>query len=259
MGTWEQPRPRPRRGRQGSIGPCCSCPWPWVGQNPSGPQCPCPRHGGVGLDSLEGPPAGPMCWVEHLRRRFIGKSVGAEAEGRGSCLQNAAPGSPGRWQGQYRQGLFFIRGAPRQPSEVSVGPPRRLFFSPDGISVQLKIFTCPRHCRARDGFAPCGDEDGCASRPQAGSGKGGPPWNSPRRLGGTGEATVLLLPQQQPSVQTGAGAAGRKREDQLEAVMRLRWRVGVVCRPHLVSFKAAQGSPWLSGDRIGALISHYPI
>lgn len=135
---------------------------------------------------------------------------------------------PGKVAGETQTGLFFIREAPKQPSEVSVGPPRRLFFSPDGISVQLKIFTCPRHCRARDGFAPCGDEDGCASGPQAGSGKRAPPphRNSPRRLGGTGEATVLLLPQQQPSVQTGAGAAGRKREDQLEAAMRLRWRVG---------------------------------
>ena len=42
-----------------------------------------------------------------------------------------------------------------QPSEMSVEPARRLFFSPYVISGRLKIFTWPKHCQAQGLIVPC--------------------------------------------------------------------------------------------------------
>lgn len=47
---------------------------------------------------------------------------------------------PGNVAGETWTGLFTIWEAPEQPSEMSVGPARRVFSSPYVISGHLKIF-----------------------------------------------------------------------------------------------------------------------
>lgn len=148
-------------------------------------------------------PAEPVVGWNTRGLTFIAQSVGVEVEGRGCCPQTLLQEA---WKGGGEQtGLFLPWEAPARPPQVSVGPSRQFFYSPYGPENFHLTPYCPAREEMETGLPP--------GRKLGVGGKRGALWNSLVRLEGAGEATVLLLPQQRPLVQTEAGARGRKEGD----------------------------------------------
>lgn len=120
----------------------------------------------------------------------------------GDAVPRRCSRKPGKGVGN-RQACSFPGRLWHGLHKVSVGPPRQFFFSPYGP----ENFHLTPHCQAREEM-----ETGLPPGRRLGvSGKQGALWNSLVRLEGAGEATVLLLPQQRPLVQTEAGAREKRR------------------------------------------------
>lgn len=152
----------------------------------------------------------PECWMEHLLSHVFWQECGRGSGREGMLSSQCCSRKPRNVAGETDRVVLYLRG-PRAAFRGVCGAAQGIVF----LTIWDFWTTSNFHLTqtlpgSGDDFAPCGDEAEFASRQQTGNGERGPLWNSLMRLEGTGETKVLLLPQQQPQVQTEAGAAGGK-------------------------------------------------
>lgn len=186
--------------RRAMLGPSVTGVRPWLDRAPLGPSVSLPVERGVGLGGPEAPASGACGRMDHTWSHVYCPECGCGSGRKGTLSPDAAPGSLERGWGTDRP-------------VPSLGGSSTAFTGVCGATQAVLFLTVWDREFSLDTILPGSEEmeTGLPPGRRLGvGGKRGALWNSLVRLEGAGEATVLLLSQQRPLVQTEAGARGRK-------------------------------------------------